>query len=90
MLKVVKLSKKEINLPIIVIIIGIAIGVYHWFSYLVPFTNNAFVATNITPIAADVSGYVTKLYVKHILFIMGYQINEQKTKWFSCCCMIYL
>ena len=65
MLKVVKLSKKEINLPIIVIIIGIAIGVYHWFSYLVPFTNNAFVATNITPIAADVSGYVTKLYVKN-------------------------
>ena len=57
--------KKEVNLPIIVIVIGILVGVYHWFSYLVPFTNNAFVATNITPVAADVSGYVTKVYVKN-------------------------
>ena len=61
---VIKL-RKEINLPIFVIIIGIVIGVYHWFSYLFPFTNNAFVATNITPVAADVSGYVTKVYVKN-------------------------
>lgn len=57
--------KKEVNLPKVVIAIGIAVGVYHWFSYLVPFTNNAFVVTNITPVAADVSGYVTKVYVKN-------------------------
>jgi multidrug resistance efflux pump len=63
MLKILKVSKNEINLPIIVIIIGIAIIIYHIFSYLIPVTNNAFVATNVTPIAADVSGYITKIYV---------------------------
>ena len=65
MLPVIKLSKSEINLPVIVLIIGLAIGVYHWFSYFVPFTNNAFVATNIMQVAADVSGFVTKVYVKN-------------------------
>lgn len=61
--RIIKLSKNEINLPVIVIVIAVLIGIYHWFSYLVPFTNNAFVATNITPVAADVSGYITKVYV---------------------------
>lgn len=65
MLPVIKLSKSEINLPVIVLIIGLVIGVYHWFSYLIPFTNNAFVATNIMPVAADVSGFVTKIFVKN-------------------------
>ena len=65
MLPVIKLSKSEINLPVIVLIIGLAIGVYHWFSYFIPFTNNAFVATNIMQVAADVSGFVTKVYVKY-------------------------
>lgn len=65
MLPVIKLSKSEINLPVIVLIIGLLIGVYHWFSYFIPFTNNAFVATNTMPVAADVSGFVTKIYVKN-------------------------
>ncbi|MBP9742578.1 MAG: HlyD family secretion protein [Burkholderiales bacterium] len=65
MTKVFKVLRNEINLPIVVIIIGILIGVYHIFSYLIPFTDNAFVVTNITPVAADVSGYITELYVKN-------------------------
>ena len=65
MLPVIKLSKSEINLPVIVLLIGIAIGLYHWFSYLVPFTNNAFITTNIMPVAADVSGFVSHVYVKN-------------------------
>ncbi len=36
---------------------------------MIPFTNNAFVATNVTPIAADVSGYITKIYVKNGEFV---------------------
>ena len=56
---------KKINLPIVVIVIGSMIGIYHWFSYLIPITNSAFIATNVTPVAADVSGYVTKVYVKN-------------------------
>lgn len=53
------------SFPIVVVIIGLLIGIYHLFSYLVPFTDNAFVVTNVTPIAADVSGYITKIYVKN-------------------------
>ncbi len=60
-----KVLKNEISLPIIVIIIGVLIGIYHIFSYLIPFTDNAFVVTNMSPVAADVSGYITDVYVKN-------------------------
>lgn len=64
-MRVFKIIKNEINLPIIVIIVGVLIGTYHLFSYMIPFTDNAFVVTNVTPIAADVSGYITAIYVKN-------------------------
>lgn len=38
---------------------------YYFFSFLIPFTNNAFVVANVRPVAAIVSGYVTDLYVKN-------------------------
>lgn len=63
MIRIFKVSKNEINLPIIVIFMSIIIGIYHIFSYLVPFTSHAFVVTNVTPVAADVSGFITKIYV---------------------------
>ena len=63
-MQVLKVLKNEINLPIIVIIIGILIGTYHIFSYMIPFTDNAFVVTNVSPVAADVSGYITEIYVR--------------------------
>lgn len=65
MSKIFKVSKNEINLPVIVVIIGFCIALYHFFSYMIPLTNNAFVVTNVTPIAADVYGYITKVYVKN-------------------------
>ncbi len=37
---------------------------YH-FSYLFPFTSNAFVVANINPVAANVKGYITNIYVKN-------------------------
>lgn len=40
------------------------IFLYH-FSYLVPFTNNAFVVANVRPVAANVKGYITNIYVKN-------------------------
>lgn len=64
-MRILKVLKHEINLPIIVILIGILIGIYHIFSYLIPFTDNAFIVTNITPIAADVSGYITEINIKN-------------------------
>ncbi len=39
--------------------------VFYNFSFLFPFTNNAFVVANIRPVAANVSGYITKIYVKN-------------------------
>jgi membrane fusion protein, multidrug efflux system len=65
MLRIFKVPRSEINIPIIVIIIGVLIGIYHVFSYLIPFTSHAFVVTNVTPIAANVSGFVTKIYVSN-------------------------
>jgi multidrug resistance efflux pump len=55
----------KINLPMVVIAIAVIIGLLNLFSFLIPVTNNAFVVTNITPIAADVSGFITKIYVKN-------------------------
>ncbi len=40
------------------------ICIYH-FSYLIPFTNNAFVVANVRPVAANVKGYITDIYVKN-------------------------
>lgn len=55
----------KINLPILTIILAIIVGLFYFFSYLFPFTDNAFVVTNVTPVAADVSGFVTHIYVKN-------------------------
>lgn len=38
--------------------------IYH-FSYLYPITNNGFVVANVRPVAANVSGYITHLYVQN-------------------------
>jgi multidrug resistance efflux pump len=37
----------------------------YYFTYLIPLTNNAFVVANIRPVAANVSGYITHIYVKN-------------------------
>ena len=55
--------KKIKSFPFVVFgVITIACVVY-FFSFLFPFTNNAFVAANIMPVAADVSGFITDLYI---------------------------
>lgn len=58
-----KLMRNELNLPLFVVAGAAIIGIYHVFSYLLPFTDNAFVVTNVTPVAADVSGFITDIYV---------------------------
>lgn len=63
--KIFRVLKNEISFPVIVVIMVTLVGIYHIFSYMVPFTDDAFVVTNVTPIAADVSGYITNLYVKN-------------------------
>lgn len=60
-----KKGKNYLNLPIIVVGLALIIGLFHLFSYMIPFTDNAFVVTNVTPVAADVSGFITEIYVKN-------------------------
>lgn len=55
---------------ILVLVVIFAALIYYFFSFLIPFTDNGFTMNNITPIAADVSGYITEIYVK----------NEQRVK----------
>lgn len=70
MSRIVKIMKHEFNLPVAVVAIALIIGIYHLFSYKIPFTDNAFVVTNVTPVAADVSGFITDIKV----------VNGQKVK----------
>ncbi len=57
--------KNKINLPILVIFAAFIVSLLYFFSYLFPFTDDAFVVTNVTPVAADVSGFITHIYVKN-------------------------
>lgn len=57
--------KNHMTLPVVVLSLAILIGIFHLFSYLVPFTDNAFVVTNVSPVAADVAGFITEIYVKN-------------------------
>lgn len=54
-----------INFPKFVLIIGVVSSIGYIFSFLFPITDNAFVVANIRPVAADVSGYVTELFVRN-------------------------
>lgn len=58
---------KQLNnrFPITVLLSVLAFILIYHFSYLIPFTNNAFVVANIRPVAANVNGYITDIYVKN-------------------------
>ena len=71
--KFFKLIKHELNLPIAVVLAAFVVGVYHLFSYMIPFTDNAFVVTNVTPVAADVSGFISEIHVKN-----GQQVKKNQ------------
>jgi len=48
-----------------IILIGVVTTIIYLFSYLFPFTDNAFVVNNVRPVAALANGYITGLYVKN-------------------------
>ena len=60
-----KLGTIKHHFPIVVILSVCAVVLFYQFSYLVPFTNNAFIVANVSPVAANVSGYITDIYVKN-------------------------
>ncbi len=63
--KIIDICKDKLNLPTIIVIIAVVIGIINLYSYLFPFTDNAFVVANNQTVAADVSGYVSEIYVKN-------------------------
>jgi len=57
--------KRHINFANSVITIGAITALLYIFSYLFPVTDNAFVVSNVRPVAAQVRGYVTNVYIKN-------------------------
>ncbi|MDC0534322.1 HlyD family secretion protein [Francisellaceae bacterium] len=57
--------KKHLNFTNIIVAIGVAILFIYVISFLLPFTDNAFVVNNVRPVVAEVSGYVTEIHVKN-------------------------
>jgi len=57
--------RRWLTIPNVIIFIGILTALIYIFSYLFPFTDNAFVVNNVRPVAAQVNGYITHLYVKN-------------------------
>lgn len=57
--------QRRITLVNTIIFIGILTTLVYIFSYLIPFTDNAFVITNVRPVAALTQGYITGLYIQN-------------------------
>lgn len=51
--------------PVLLFTIFVLATICYYFSYIFPFTSNAFVVADITPVAANVSGFITDIYVKN-------------------------
>ncbi|MES2204983.1 MAG: HlyD family secretion protein [Pseudomonadota bacterium] len=65
MTKIYDFWKDKFNLPTMILLLGCLVAIFHFFSYLIPLTDDAFVIANTQPVAADVSGYITEIYVKN-------------------------
>lgn len=57
--------KRSMTLVNTIIFIGILTTFVYIFSYLFPFTDNAFIVNNVRPVAALTNGYITDLYVQN-------------------------
>lgn len=55
--------------PIFFILTFLFLIILYRFAYFFPFTNNAFVVANIRPVAANVNGYITEIYVKNESYV---------------------
>lgn len=57
--------KRLATLPNLIIVVGVLTMLIYIFSYLFPFTDNSFFVNNFRPVAAQVEGYITDIYVKN-------------------------
>ena len=53
------------RMPIVFLLLLCMLIFIYNFSFLFPFTNNAFVVGNVRPVAANVRGYITDIYIKN-------------------------
>ncbi len=60
-----RLAKVKQKVPLLMILSLLGIWFLYYFAYMVPFTNNAFVVANVRPVAGNVSGYITNIYVQN-------------------------
>jgi len=58
----IKIKQK---MPVTFLVALFAVIFIYNFSFLFPFTNNAFVVGNVRPVAANVDGYITDIYVNN-------------------------
>jgi multidrug resistance efflux pump len=65
--------KRWITVPNIILVIGVFSALMYMFSFLFPFTDNAFVVNNVRPVAAQVNGFITSIHVKN-----GQVINKEQ------------
>jgi multidrug resistance efflux pump len=63
--KIIDLWRDKLNLPTMIILIGMVLGILHLFSYWLPITDNAFVVANNQAVAAEIPGHITQIYVKN-------------------------
>lgn len=66
--------KRWLTFPNLIIVTGIIVTLMYVFSFLFPFTDNAFVVNNVRPVAAQVNGYITQLYVKNGQYVKKGQL----------------
>lgn len=57
--------KRWLTIPNLIILTGVIVTLMYLFSFLFPFTDNSFVVNNVRPVAAQVNGYITHVYVKN-------------------------
>lgn len=60
---------KTYRFPLIFLLVLFIFIVLYDFSCYFPFTNNAFVVANIRPVAANVQGYITHIYVQNESYV---------------------
>lgn len=63
------IKKMKHKFPLTLLLCVLAFILIYNFSFLFPFTNNGFIVANVSPVAANVSGYITDIYVKNEQFV---------------------
>lgn len=59
----------QYKFPTVVLTAVLLLIIVYNFSFLFPFTNNGFVTANVRPVAANVTGYITDIYIRNEQYV---------------------